>query len=1654
LNFLNINHKKEKIIMENKFKLKKLLATASALAVITGASSASATLFTDNNVGLVVLEDGQNVINAVSVPGGTAGLLANDSYFFTNGQDLSLGAGNGAATMATIDLNNVAGRNITIANDSSIASVVSSGGVQTTALRVNSLKTLTLGGINGVKADGNTVQVAGAYDALGDITLGTAGGAGTGTLTIDSNATLGGAIDSDTAAGGVINVNANKTVTFSNVIGGGVGVAAINLLGDASNVTFSKDVTAIAINLKHANAVMNVADNRTVDGKILTTAVTGGILNADGRIQVTGLVGGVGNALNEVNINGTTGVGAAVFDDDVVTASMNVKHALAKVALDGDLTVTNGLNFSTDGQVTLATTQTITGNVKNTVTGVVTNGVTTYADNGKLVLASGIATTVTGNIGEVGKRLNLVSVTGGVAPVVLSNANGSHHAKEFKFDNNAGRLKVAAGGVLNGNIVANAAGNGGVLFDAAGGINGQIGAAGAAVALIEATTAEVTISAGDHVATALDVKANTSSFKMKDGANLTGGFTRTAGAAGTTAVTFEGSSTVTGGLANGVTDLNINGAADKVVSFGANVIATNANIGAGTLKVGADLTTTDIKFTDAKSGKLIVDGAGAHAIVGQAAQDATKISHGEIIVTNTVGANAVTFGKLGDAATVAALGLLDIQNTTAGGSVVVAGGSHITNIKAAGDSTLKLLAGDHKIVGIELAQSDKLNLEFGGALKIKNPTAGGQLSLGTEAKKLKTISFTGNTVTTIEDGVSIVATAINTGAVGRGTLTFEGDSTFDANNTGNSLAAINVNGNAKTVKLLKNTEAAAVVLATGSTLELGGNLSGTVNGKAANNEGTLRFVNSAASTLTGAIGGTKTLNAIEFNGNDVKFVGAVTHTGDFKFGSANPMKVTFDAATGITANNFVNNSPAGTHHTVVLGKAQAFATGSAANTASRINFQVDAGGIDASIAGAGNYAGASITTGTNNQGTFTFNHAAGSTIYSAGADGSTLADVIFTENGTITNGTFAEAVTVALGKTANLGGEVKVVPDAGIDLANAGSTVNFLDGVKLNSKVIAATADKGDVIFAGGGSVEAGKHLGAAAKLNSVTFSDTAGKVLALNATNIAANTVSFRKGTVKAVGDVAINSTVITATDASFDLGSKNITVATGNTLTFNGANKIAVAVAQSGNVITAGKIVIAASGNVKFTPTTALAITPDDSNGTRPTGGSSREFTLIDNQGNAILAADQLNLANVTIDQTKNPFTRWTKKVGANNSLVLVQTDGAEEEITKILGSKLDSVDASNIKALTAAEAGTDGSKFINLLSTLVGTPDKIDEAIDRLTSVTTATDAIEGTMGNITNQLGARLGQTGNQKAGVPVQSRAVASASVSGVNAGDDHARFGAWFSPFFSKTTQKARKGAAGYKDTSYGGSVGVDTRANDDLIIGGAFTFANSEMKHRDFKAGDKTKVDSVMFSIYAMQQITDSWFAQGTATIGSNNVRNTENKVASATTFDAVQSKYSSMSFNGEALFGYNYANENFSLTPLSGLRYSRVNSSGYKESGSTTGQNLDVSQKSSDKLEVILGARVSGGTFDVNGMAVTPELHGFINHDIIGKNPKQSLRIGGVASPLAAKSRKPVKTTYNLGLGVNAEYGMMEYGAGYDLNLAEKRVGHEGTLKVRVNF
>ncbi|RTK92736.1 MAG: autotransporter outer membrane beta-barrel domain-containing protein [Rickettsiales bacterium] len=315
-------------------------------------------------------------------------------------------------------------------------------------------------------------------------------------------------------------------------------------------------------------------------------------------------------------------------------------------------------------------------------------------------------------------------------------------------------------------------------------------------------------------------------------------------------------------------------------------------------------------------------------------------------------------------------------------------------------------------------------------------------------------------------------------------------------------------------------------------------------------------------------------------------------------------------------------------------------------------------------------------------------------------------------------------------------------------------------------------------------------------------------------------------------------------------------------------------------------------------------------------------------------------------------------------------------------------------------------------------------------------------------------ANTNTTGPNDGKARTQRKVSSEEIIYGLSAGDDAARYGVWMAPFAGNGVKKKNKSTSGYKSTSVGGTFGFDTKVNDNMVLGLAVTALNSRVNHKDFKKGDKTKIDTTLFSAYASIDMGNNWFSQNIASIGSSRVENKENRrVSRAAGYQIAKGKYSTMHFALESTAGFNkLINNQVVLTPSVGVGYSRINDTSYTETGNVGPQALTITKKAAQKLELIGGLRLTGLPFMVNEMYVTPEVHASVRHDVIGKNPTTFSKVNGLRD-LKEKS-KPTKTHYGVGGGLKFSYNMMDYGVYADTTYAKKYVGVNGSVNVRVNF
>ena len=331
---------------------------------------------------------------------GTVGTAAADSINQINianaGTDLTLSADvwlNGDIDMAAatqsiileagVDIDTTAAQSITNSSGAAAGTLTIQGASTFTggvgATGVGALTLITIGGAattstfgNGTATDdvfattlnfgaNGTAAFATLADFTGAITTSTTN---TGTLTLSGTNVITGAVGASGAVLSTINVGANGTTSsFSST----VFATTINITGDATNVTFSGDVTgALDFDAGSDPTAVTFADNSDLTGAVTITTAGQGQLTFAGTSTVSGAIGTNANFINTITTTGgadTVTFGGNVFAIDVTVVAGDTLNIgantidLVEASGDGDflladvgagtlaLTITNATTF-------------------------------------------------------------------------------------------------------------------------------------------------------------------------------------------------------------------------------------------------------------------------------------------------------------------------------------------------------------------------------------------------------------------------------------------------------------------------------------------------------------------------------------------------------------------------------------------------------------------------------------------------------------------------------------------------------------------------------------------------------------------------------------------------------------------------------------------------------------------------------------------------------------------------------------------------------------------------------------------------------------------------------------------------------------------------------------------------------------------------------------------------------------------------------------------------------------------------------------------------------------------------------------------------------------------------------------------------------------
>ena len=1044
--------------------------------------------------------------------------------------------------------------------------------------------------------------------------------------------------------------------------------------------------------------------------------------------------------------------------------------------------------------------------------------------------------------------------------------------------------------------------------------------------------------------------------------------------------------------------------ATRGISFGNNVIAGDTNTGLSidmTVLLETDVATNLAVGAD----NVAVNKAGAGAI-GFVRTDDKQVKKATFDVGgNIVGTAAIPLGLIN------ASGAKELVITNTGAGV------YVKDIQA--DMLTLTGAGTY---GFNISGADSVVNVSGANVALEGITDSGTAvsNIGTSTTAIKEFHFATDHSAKAATGVNVYATNITVATTNNGVLEVRGNNVISGTigASGKVLKQITVNNDALADSVATFRNGDIWVGATGVTFGAGndravfeGNVHGAIRGTAAAN-GIATFGKDASSAVTvdGQGNNGIAINVAKINGT-LNLTAGAYDAGNTTFLGDGTLNLTKDVT--VTSLGVVTTSADGNNGTIAINKAT-ITTGHVGTSTRGLKAFTIGEKATLTVADANNLYAKDVTGA---GATVVFNSAAGNTSNTGnlGASGANLAAV--THGGTgavVANDIFADAISIN-----GVGGDATLTAKNFTTSAAAGTKITDVDAT-------AIITDGGSIVKAtGAGNV---KTLGDAtvtglANTGTFTIDGPAGKVVKVTDAAIA-GAVAHNTGTLTLTKDTTVAGTY-TAGTAVLNLGSNSLTtgaatVTTSLTLNVSPSNGKAIIIAPS----------LVNDGTISIAPVEAAFAT----------GSSS--LVAATAAGAAIVPTGTGKVVVGKTDFTTGEYVpttgviKWTTKADRKAVLGNLATTTDEN-----IGVFADAV----AKAINAGDIKGDFATMLQNRAVMTS-EEKVELATrtsnktaDAVTSQTIAPAVLQAA-------AGAAIG------AATSTADTRIASTNA-GVAAGDAGEKFGVWAQVIGGTATQKQRKNLSGFKSNMMGGMLGADTMLSDNATFGVLVGNVNNNMKFKDSAAGDKSKANSWIFGLYGNYDIAATdFFVQGSLTVAQTSV-NAKSKQLAKTggVYETAKGKYDVLGVGAQLVGGYKFKFDNSYVAPTAGLRYSYFGDTSYTQTGMTVG-NQAVKTGTTSILSGLAGVKI-GTSVDMDGTMINPEVHTNVSYAFNSPASKTSYDIKGLGA-VNYKGPKASRFGANFGAGVMAEADGFEYGVGYDANISDKYLAHQGSLKVKVKF
>ncbi|HLA29967.1 MAG TPA: autotransporter outer membrane beta-barrel domain-containing protein [Pseudomonas sp.] len=244
------------------------------------------------------------------------------------------------------------------------------------------------------------------------------------------------------------------------------------------------------------------------------------------------------------------------------------------------------------------------------------------------------------------------------------------------------------------------------------------------------------------------------------------------------------------------------------------------------------------------------------------------------------------------------------------------------------------------------------------------------------------------------------------------------------------------------------------------------------------------------------------------------------------------------------------------------------------------------------------------------------------------------------------------------------------------------------------------------------------------------------------------------------------------------------------------------------------------------------------------------------------------------------------------------------------------------------------------------------------------------------------------------------------------------RYGFWMKAFGSTGNQNMRDGYSGYDASTSGLSLGADTRLKSDWVVGGAFTYAKTNVDLNDLRNGDNSDLDTYQLTGYASRDF-GTWYLDAMLAYARQQFetqRYTGLGAVAKGDFDGDQ-------WGSKVEAGYPIAlTEQLSLTPLAGLEWTRLELDSYteKDAGALS---LQVDEQNGDTSNSLLGARLEMDIPMTNQYRLKPSVHAMWRHQFQNSGLDTTASFLGGGGSFTTPGQDMQRDNYTLGVAVDLQ-------------------------------